>query len=454
MTINITELQSKYQDKRTPEGLESYIVDSLSCGMKPIEITKRRVSKTFGYKPRVLTSLLLEKLDHYEPRLSFEFLLKELLEGCYDSSHDKVYREIKKDPGITSEQIAERLGLSRCHVRQQCCERLVSLGLVVPARWYDENTKHNYKRYFLTKYSKLISPEDLKITKAIHNKTQLQCLIALHLFGKLSTLDLSGSLSKTPLEIYDCLRSLVKKDIVEKFGGSPKKYKLSKDSDIAISHILSLFHEISSEKTEDFLDNIRYLVMSHKLAGKRVIIENNFFRNIVKEAKGEDSMENFSIKLGVPLSTFEGYLYAILESVPFEVIDKVYRMQLDFKWKKVEGNIEVKTFKYYGPDWNKKIRNAEAVLRKHGLTEILDKLDEKCLIGQKWELINEELEQLPTFKKLREIKSGSIKDISNSLKRNREKPSLLRMLHELEVLKEFGFIEEKSYIYKINQESD
>jgi hypothetical protein len=458
MTICIAELKNIYKDKRTTEDLESLVEYLLSCGVKPTEITGDRVSKIFGYKSgsgsdtltkqyEGLVNLVTKKIHSYKPRVSFDTAVSKFLVGYSPSNIDRVYGLIKKYPGIPLKEIAEKLDLSKEGVRHSG-ERLSDLGLIVPVRGYDKATKHSLLRYFLTEYSKIISSDDLKILKSIRGKTTFEYLIALYLFDELSTTDMSKSFEKTTNEIYACFSRLVERGTIEKIGGLGLKiYRLYKFTYDVISHLISFLQKVDEKSTEEFTTSIRYKVMGHKLSEKRIIVNDGFLKKIVFEAKGTGSMRNLSLKLKIPLSTLKGYLYT-RNSMPFEVMDRLFISQSRIGWKEVEDNIEVQT---YSPPINTRVKNAISILRKHGLSEVLEEVEDKRLIGERWKVIDEELRRLPTFKKLEEMKSASLKDISGSFKRNSEKPSLMRMLHELEVLTEVGLVEKRINKYQVAQ---
>jgi hypothetical protein len=129
-------------------------------------------------------------------------------------------------------------------------------------------------------------------------------------------------------------------------------------------------------------------------------------------------------------------------------MDRIFTTQSRIRWKEVENNIKIKTFT---STLTARVKNIIAILKKYDFSEVLEKVEEKKLIGERWRIINEELRKLPSFKKLREMKSGSIKDIYDSLKRNDKKLSLLRILQELEILSEFDLVEKKFNEYQALQ---
>jgi hypothetical protein len=453
MAICTAELQNVYKDRRTPESLESLVEHLLSCGVKPTEITIDRISKIFGYESASgldtltkeyegLTQLTISKIQYYNPRVSFDMLMEKFLVGQSRSHVDKVYGLIKEHPGIPLGRIMKKLGLSDEGVRHSG-ETLSDIGLVVPVREYNKDTKHSFLRYFLTEYSGMISPDDLKIFKSIRGKRTFEYLVALYLFDELSTIDLSKSFGKTSRDVYSCFSRLVERGTVEKFGSLDlKTYRLNKLTYNAISHLFSFLRKVDEKKTEEFMDSIRYKVERQKLYGKRVIIKKEFFKKIVSEVKGADSLRELSFKLKMPCSTLKGYIYTT-KSIPFEVLDRLFTSQSRIKWKEVEKNIQIKT---YSPSTHLRLQNVVAILKKYGLSEVLERMQEKQLIGEKWRVIKEELKKLPTFEKLKMMKSGSINDIYISLNKRK---NLVEILHELKILTEVGLIKKEFDKYKI-----
>jgi len=301
VSINITELQSIFAGERKPENLESLIIRLYSAGVPPTEITTTMVAKVFGYKNQSsyfrlakpyggLTILSEQLLPYYEPKVQFD--LDNFLIGQSNSMVDRVYEKVIENPGILEKELEESLNSNQRTILNHT-GWLTDFGWIVPVRAMENRRRQGFK-YFPTKYADQVSPSDLKLFKSVRKKSTFEYLTAIYLFHELSKEELSNSFKKSP----HCLYYLDKRDILESSKeGKYKKYRLTKNFENSVSHILSYFLGVNEKVMKGIINPIRSRILKHRLT--RIVKDKGL--RLKKTLQTYNTVENgikdFDIKL-------------------------------------------------------------------------------------------------------------------------------------------------------------
>jgi hypothetical protein len=279
--------------------------------------------------------------------------------------------------------------------------------------------------------------------KQIRSEKLLACLLLLHEFKKLSTVELSKAVKTAPTTISTTLKRVTQKGRLKVSKGCPRWYELAEDMRLAFSHLISYWKEIDEKGLEEFMRPMRYRVIKHKFAGKRVKVKEDLLQGIKQRLINRKKL---ATDLQICVSTLYHYLSGRTSSMPFEVFEGIVRA-CGYKWRDVWDKIEAVKLRRGALTLKRRLEEKERILRKY-IPSVLEKIKGVHLLGVRLKAIEKEVKNLSVYRILKEGKRLYTEEIVERVKARKPDVHALQILAEIKACKELGLIkEEKPGLY-------
>ena len=458
--MSIEDLREKFGSDRSLESLENLVKYLMKRGFDPSGITYDFLKQIYGCsggglwkickRGGGLTNIIKKYLDSYNPRISFDEALERLCVGNRMSKIDEVYSVmLERNEGFVKE-LAKELGICRESVRRNA-RMLSDMGIVVLMNYFEDK---NSKLWFRV-ISRALRPEDLKMTKRIRNRENLELLLLLETFGKIKKRELAELYGESVTDLHGKLKRILEHKWIVAEGSY---WKLNEDVRDSMKRIKVYLKSIDENGFVEW-----YLDRWEKLIG-RVVIKEELAEKVKRRAKEKGmSLRQLSKEVCIPYSSLKAYLrgrsippqrlalfvrkgYITPEEV-YEGVEKPSTLAYRIKMLKKYGlNFILEPVKRVPPHLRKKILNHIISKSLRDLQKLLNRYDMQLEGVCEEEMLSRAYEMLmktPTYRLLEE--GGGKSTMVELVRKQGRKRRARDVLVEIEMLKNAGLIDVRGW---------